>query len=69
MKRTAVAALGAIGTDKDPQRAFHTRAVQFKSCLHRRIFLSLNAGIFFFFKSGQVINRKYEYCNNYLVNI
>lgn len=43
MKRTAVVAVGAIGTDKDPQRA--PDALQFKSCPHRRIFLSQNAGV------------------------
>lgn len=43
VKRTAVVAVGAIGTDKDPQRA--SDALQFKPCPHKRIFLSLNAGI------------------------
>lgn len=69
MKRTAVAALGAIGTDKDPQRACHTRAVQFKSCLHRRIFLSLNAGIFFFLNQDKLLIENMNIAMNYLVNI
>lgn len=37
VNRTAAAPVGAISTNKDPQRASHTRAVHFKSGLPRRI--------------------------------